>query len=254
MQALNYTYDYPRPALAVDCVVFGVDLDKRTLNVLLVQRGTEPSKGAFALPGGFVQVSDEGPQGESIEEAARRELEEKTRVKVSHLEQLYTFGRAGRDPRGRVISIAHLALVRSPDHDVVAGDNASRALWIPIETAEKLVLAFDHKDILRLGKERLAGKVTYTPLAFSLLPDRFSLADAHDLYEVILQRKLNLSNFRKKLLKLGVLTPAGVKRSRTGGRMPALFMFDSKRMEQIEKLGFFFNLQPERRRGRGYRL
>jgi 8-oxo-dGTP diphosphatase len=173
-----YSYDFPRPSVTVDCVIFGFDA-QAGLQILLIRRGAPPQQGMWALPGGLVQVSDRGDQGEDLEAAARRELEEETGAKVSHLEQLYTFGTPGRDPRGRVISVAYIALVRAHDHHVEGRDDAAEAEWFPVATllAGKRPLAFDHDGIIRTGVARLQAKVRYAPLGFSLLPPTFTLTE-----------------------------------------------------------------------------
>src|SRR5215475_11158300 len=135
---MPHTYQYPRAALTVDCVVFG--FDESELKVLLIQRGLEPFKAKWALPGGFVRVE------ETTDEAARRELEEETGLKNVFLEQLYTFGTVDRDPRERVVSVAHYALVKLSDHKAMAATDAANAEWFPISKVPKL--AFDHSDIL----------------------------------------------------------------------------------------------------------
>src|SRR6185369_13678017 len=135
---MTYSYQYARPALTVDCVVFG--LDDGELKVLLIQRGLEPFKGRWALPGGFVRVE------ETLEQAARRELEEEAGLKNVFLEQLYTFGEVNRDPRERVVSVAYYALVKLAAHDTKAATDAADARWFPISKVSKL--AFDHGDIL----------------------------------------------------------------------------------------------------------
>ena len=137
---MTFTYEYPRPSVTVDCVVFGVGHDAdpsggEELQVLLVERAAEPFKGCLSLPGGFVNVSDDGDQGEDIDTAAYRELEEETGTKPDHLEQLCTVGTPGRDPRGRVITVAYMALVRSVDHKAVAGSDAKEAAWHSLRTA-----------------------------------------------------------------------------------------------------------------------
>src|SRR6516162_5771379 len=128
------TYEYPRPALTVDAVVFG--LDEEDLKVLLIQRGIEPFQGKWALPGGFVRLD------ETLEDAARRELEEETGVRQVFLEQLYTFGAVDRDPRERVVSVAYYALVKLSDHRIRGATDAANAKWYPVSKVPKL--AFDH--------------------------------------------------------------------------------------------------------------
>src|ERR1043165_750364 len=131
---MPYTYQYPRAALTVDCVVFG--FDDQELKVLLIERGLEPFKGKWALPGGFVRVD------ETLDDAARRELEEETGLKDVFLEQLYTFGAVDRDPRERVVSVAYYALVKPADHITAASTDAAEARWFPV--SEVPSLAFDH--------------------------------------------------------------------------------------------------------------
>src|SRR5437879_10228731 len=134
---MPHTYEYPRAALTVDCVVFG--FDEGELKVLLIRRGLEPFKGRWALPGGFVRVE------ETIDDAARRELVEETGLQNVFLEQLYTFGTVNRDPRERVVSVAYFALVKLSDHRAKAATDAADAQRFPISKAP--TLAFDHADI-----------------------------------------------------------------------------------------------------------
>jgi len=189
------TYEYPRPALAVDCVVFGVD--DEDLKVLLIQRDLEPFEGSWALPGGFVQMK------ENLLGAARRELREETGLERVFLEQLFTFRGVDRDPRGRVVSVAYYALVRLMDHKVRAATDARDASWFPVWDTPSL--AFDHEGILQIALERLKGKVRYQPLGFELLPKKFTLSQLQGLYETILERELDRRNFRKKILAMDIL-------------------------------------------------
>src|SRR6186713_2244382 len=156
---MPHTYQYPRAALTVDCVVFG--LDDSELKVLLIERGLDPFKGKWALPGGFVRVD------ETLDEAARRELEEEAGLKNVFLEQLYTFGEVKRDPRERVVSVAYYSLVKLADHKVHAATDARDAAWFGVHDVPSL--AFDHADILQLGLDRLRGKLRYQPIGFELL-------------------------------------------------------------------------------------
>src|SRR3954465_9338853 len=162
-----HSYQYPRPALTVDCVVFG--FDEAELKVLLIERGLEPFAGKWALPGGFVHVD------EALEDAARRELREETGLAGVFLEQLYTFGdNLKRDPRERVVSVAYYALVPLGKHELLAATDARSAAWFPV--AELPSLAFDHDRMVAAAVERLKGKVRYQPIGFELLPAKFTLS------------------------------------------------------------------------------
>ena len=177
---MPYTYEYPRPALTVDCVVFG--LDEEDLKVVLIQRDLEPFAGKWALPGGFVHVD------ESLEDAARRELQEEAGLSKVFLEQLYTFGDVKRDPRERIVTVAYYALVNIRDHRVQAATDARNAAWFAVSDTPSL--AFDHQKILHAALERLKGKVRYQPIGFELLPTKFTLSQLQHLYETILERPL----------------------------------------------------------------
>jgi 8-oxo-dGTP diphosphatase len=235
-----HRYPYPRPALTVDCVIFGLDPDG-ALRLLLVRRRDPPHQGAWALPGGFVRVSDDGDQGEDLEAAARRELEEETGARVSYLEQLATFGTPGRDPRGRVVSVAYMALVRASDHAVVGGDDATEATWTPVAAALKTALAFDHEGILRTAIARLQAKVRYAPIGFNLLPPAFTLGELQRLYEAILLRPLDKRNFRRRVLAMGILAEAG-RQENVPHRAAALYRFDKRSYDRAVREGFNFEI------------
>jgi len=228
----GHTYEYPRAALTVDCVVFG--FDDTELKVLLIQRGLEPFKSQWALPGGFVRVD------ETLDAAARRELEEEAGLKDVFLEQLYTFGGVERDPRERVVSVAYYALVKLLAHETRAATDAADARWFPVAKMPRL--AFDHAGIVATALARLKGKVRYQPIGFELLPDRFALSQLQHLYEAVLEVPLDKRNFRKKVLGIGLLT--ALKEMKTGGRQrPArLFRFDAARYSKFQKQGINFEL------------
>jgi 8-oxo-dGTP diphosphatase len=209
--------DYSRPSVAVDLVVFTI-IDAQ-LKVLLVRRKAHPFSGSWALPGGFVRVGETAEaQGEDLDDAARRELEEETGLDPARvfLEQLYTFGAAGRDPRMRVISVAYYALVR-PDLApfVKAGGDASDADWFPVESLQQLSLAFDHGEILQVALSRIRGKLEYTNIAFDLVPATFTIPELRHTYSIVLNRPMDPGNFRRKfngLLEDGVIEKATGKR------------------------------------------
>lgn len=226
------TYVFERPALAVDCVVFG--LDDQDLKVLLIKRGVEPFTDAWALPGGFVRV------GESLEAAARRELGEETGLVRVYLEQLYTFGDPGRDPREHVVTVAYYALVNLFDHRVHASTDARNAAWFAVDDVP--ALAFDHARILDVAHARLQGKVRYQPIGFELLPKKFTLRQLQGLYEKILDRQLDKRNFRKKLLGMGILVELDEIETDVAHRAARLYRFDKSRYDRLSREGFHFEI------------
>jgi 8-oxo-dGTP diphosphatase len=229
---MPFSYQYPRAALTVDCVVFGYD--ESELKVLLIERALAPFKGRWALPGGFVRVD------ETVDDAARRELEEETGLKDVFLEQLYTFGAVDRDPRERVVSVAYYALVKLSEHQAKAATDATNAEWFPVSKVPKL--AFDHAGILATALARLKGKVRYQPIGFELLPSKFTLSQLQQLYEAVLEIELDKRNFRKKVLSFDLLVPLQ-ETQMVGRHRPAqLFRFDAERYEKLKRRGFNFEL------------
>ena len=221
--------DFPRPSVAVDLVVFTI-IDAQ-LRVLLVKRGRPPFKGAWALPGGFVRVgATASEQGEDLDQAARRELLEETGLDPErvYLEQLYTFGAAGRDPRMRVISVAYFALVR-PDLSpfVKAGGDVSHADWFPVDVLESAELAFDHKHIVETALQRIRGKLEYSNIAFDLVPLTFTIPELRHVYSIVLDRSMDPGNFRRRFNRLvedGVIEQAPGKRI-TASKPATVFRF-----------------------------
>ena len=229
---MAYSYQYPRAALTVDCVVFG--FDEGELKVLLIERGLEPFKGRWALPGGFVRVQ------ETLDEAARRELLEETGLRNVFLEQLYSFGEIERDPRERVVSVAYYALVKLSDHRAKAATDAANAQWFLVSKRPKL--AFDHAAILRAALTRLQGKVRYQPIGFELLPEKFTLSQLQHLYEAVLETELDKRNFRKKVLGFGLLLPLEETLMAGRHRPAQLFRFNMNKYERLKKRGFNFEV------------
>ncbi len=229
---MSHTYEYPRPALTVDCVIFG--LDEEALKVLLIKRGGEPFRGKWAIPGGFVDMD------ESLEVAARRELEEETGLRAVYLEQLYTFGDPGRDPRGRVVTVAYWALTRVLAEPVRAASDAASAAWFAMDDLP--ALAFDHARVLEVAHERLRAKVRYQPVGFELLPRQFPLSKLQQLYEALLDRPLDKRNFRKRVLEMGVLEDTGEVQQDVAHRAAKLYRFDKRRYQELVASGFNFEL------------
>jgi 8-oxo-dGTP diphosphatase len=215
--------------VAVDTVIFTIQAGE--LRVLLVKRGIPPFEGKYAIPGGFVH------EAESLDDAARRELKEETGVSDVYLEQLYSFGDPGRDPRGRVISVSYFALIAASHSPLAAGSDAAEARWWPVRNLPPL--AFDHHKILDYSLERLRNKLEYTTVGFQLLPPRFSLSELQEVYEAILGKKLDKRNFRRKLGLLKVLR--GTREYRHGGKRPArLYEFVGANFEKLKDKGILF--------------
>ena len=229
---MTSNYEFPRPALTVDCVVFG--LDEPDLKVLLIRRDLEPFRGKWALPGGFVHVD------ESLEDAAKRELREETGLEKVFLEQLYTYGDLNRDPRERVVTVAYYALVRLSNHRVVAATDARDAAWFGVHDAPRL--AFDHDRILNAAYQRLQNKLRYEPIGFELLPRKFTLRQLQRLYEIILDRPLDKRNFRKKILGMDVLEELDEVETDVAHRAARLYRFNQKRYREMVKRGVNFEI------------
>lgn len=228
---MSYTYEYPRPSVTVDCVIFGLD-ESQQLKVLLIRRKRDPYANKWALPGGFVQME------ESLENAARRELKEETGVENVFMEQLYTFGSLGRDPRGRVISVAYFALVNLSEHTLRPDTDAEDAAWYSIDDLPEL--AFDHAVIMKAALDRLRAKLRYQPIGFELLPEHFTLSQLQQLYETVLGvPSLNKRNFRTRIMKMGVLREVG-RQTNVAHRPAMLFSFDKEKYQEL-----FLNREPD---------
>jgi len=239
---MSHTYDFPRPSVTVDIVVFGLDMSNPpTLNVLLIKRGRPGTvfEGCWAIPGGFVD------KDEDLEVAARRELREETHAECSYLEQLQTFGKPGRDPRGHVVSVAYIALVRTDSTTIEADDDAlpGSATWMPVNDLSTLDLAFDHDEILKVALKRLRSKLRWQPIGIDLLPPTFTLTDLQRVYETVLGRSLDKRNFRKRVLSYDILERAGSKRLGGGpGPKPELYRFDRTSYDALLEEGEAFEV------------
>ncbi|MFT3874296.1 MAG: NUDIX domain-containing protein [Nocardioides sp.] len=214
-----YTSEYPIFYVTADVAIFTISDDE--LCVLLIRRGSAPHRGSLALPGGFVDP------GEDLIEAARRELEEETGVTGVVLEQLGTYGTPRRDPRGRVVSVAHLAVLPEPVQ-AHAGDDAADVRWVPIAPllAGRRRIAFDHRRILTDALERVRAKLEYTTLATAFVGMEFTLSELRHVYEVIWDTQFDAGNFQRKMrrtedfvVETGESRPSAVGR----GRPAALF-------------------------------
>lgn len=244
------------PSVTVDILVFAVNEKLDALKLLLIRRKNHPYIHNWALPGGFVEMD------ESLDEAARRELQEKTGMQDIYMEQLYTFGDVKRDPRRRVISVAYMALIRQQMVEIRAGDDAMDAEWFTVRQHEDRVIlegeqgdrlsyqiaripmtiggvanvqeiahkgaesgiAFDHEQAIQMGLHRLRNKAEYTNVLFGLMPEEFTLPELQRLYETVLGKPLYKANFRRKISVYVEAT--GTKKVQEGTkRSPELYRF-----------------------------
>ncbi|MFL6135699.1 MAG: NUDIX hydrolase [Nocardioidaceae bacterium] len=218
-----YTSDYPIISVTVDVVVLIVD--EGELRALMVRRGGPPYQGRWALPGGFVEVD------EDLETAARRELLEETGVSADEawIDQLATYGAPKRDPRGRTLSVAWMAILPSSS-DPSAGSDASHAAWKPVDALlGRTRLAFDHRRILSDAVERTRAKLEYTNLATAFLGDEFTIAELRHVYEVVWGHPLDAGNFHRKVTRTeGFVEPTGRRQNVGRGRPAELFRAGSE--------------------------
>jgi 8-oxo-dGTP diphosphatase len=205
-----------RVVLAVDVVCLA--LREERLWVLLGQRESEPFAGRWALPGGVLLPR------ESLDEAAERLLEERTGLRrAGYLEQLYTFGDVDRDPRGRTVSVAYYLVLPRGEYGIRAGRGMLSVAWHPLDQLPEL--AFDHATIVRYARTRLGQKIDYTPLAFSILPETFTMGDLRAIHEAILGHELHPSNFVRQMMARWDLAPVPGERDRRTRRPARLYRY-----------------------------
>lgn len=222
-------YDYPRPALTVDLVIFS--LREKRLHVLLVQRAQAPFAGQWSLPGGFVEMD------ESLENAALREMAEETGLQHAYLEQLYTYGEPQRDPRDRVVTVAYFALI--PADAAIrseGGSDARQAGWFAIDNLPEL--AFDHDQIVAYALRRLRYKLEYSAVGFELLPEYFTLSEIQETYEMILGIQLDKRNFRRRILQAGIIEPTPHMRA-GDGRPARLYRYREDAVAEVKARRLF---------------
>ena len=221
MEELKYSYKYPRPAVTTDCVIFGFDDDG--LSVLLIQRGAEPYKDFWAFPGGFLNMDEDAESG------ARRELMEETGFIADTIVQFGAFSAVDRDPRGRVITIAFYALVKTGK--VEGGDDAADARWFPINQIP--ALAFDHEDILNRSLCALRERLRFQPVGIDILPEEFSMSQLVHMYECIPGLVLDTESFSIQMLGMKLLSKV-----RDGGNTEPLYCFDEEVYSRLKTEGF----------------
>lgn len=221
--------------LTVDTLVFTFNKEQG-VSILLIKRKNPPFKNSWAIPGGFVD------EKESLESAAERELKEEAGIKPDYLEQLYTFGKPNRDPRGHTVSVAYLAIVKpSKVKKIMAGSDASEAEWFNIKNLP--LLAFDHKQIAHMAIERIKSKLSFEPIAFEFLDTKFPFSDLENLYSTLLEIYIDRRNFKKKVLKTGVLEELDEKVPHTGaGRPGNYFEYNKNAYNRLVNDGESFNI------------
>jgi 8-oxo-dGTP diphosphatase len=218
----------------VDGVVFGYTA-KESISVLLIKRTIPPFMHRWALPGGFV-LDDE-----TLEQAVTRELATEAGVHINYLEQLYTFGRPERDPRGRVVSIAYFGLVNPTNFKLAASSDAEDARWFDIKNLPDL--AFDHSDVVETAVKRLRAKIRYEPIGFELLDEKFPISDLEKLYETILDRPIDRRNFQKKMNHFGILMGHNEKQKHpSAGRPAKLYSFNEAQYKKLQQEGIMFEI------------
>jgi 8-oxo-dGTP diphosphatase len=232
MKKTTFQYQYPHPAVTVDCIIFG--FDGQTLKVMLIQRKSEPFSRMWALPGAFVN------EDESLENCAERVLMKECNISGVYLEQLFTFGTPSRDPRERVISVAYMGLVKTADFELIAGNDELQIEWRDIKEVQGL--AFDHSQILETAIQRIRGKIRYQPIGFELMNAKFTLPQLQQLYEAILGQSLDRRNFRKKLLSMQILKQLPEKQQNVAHKAAFYYEFDHKRYEVLMKEGIYLEL------------
>lgn len=216
--------------LTVDAIVFGYS-QSSGVSVLLIKRKIDPFKNKWALPGGFVL------EGESLEAAVERELQEEAGISINYLEQLFTFGKPDRDPRQRVVSVAYFGLVKSANYGLHAASDAEEANWFNIYELPRL--AFDHADIVKKAIARLQAKITYEPIGFELLDRKFLFSDLEQLYITLLGHEIDRRNFKRKIMSLGLVIELDEKAPAvSAGRPGKLYSFDRKKYNQLKVKGF----------------
>lgn len=213
--------------LAIDCIIFG--FDGTQLKALLIKRGFEPQKGKWSLMGGFVQ------QDESVDDAAKRILDQLTGLHDIYMEQLHVFGEVARDPGGRVVSIAYYALIKIDDYSRELMES-HQAEWFAMDEIPPLI--FDHKTMIGMARERLRQKVANYPIGFALLPNKFTLPQLQALYEAIYETELDKRNFTRKILSYEILQKLEEKEKESSRKGAYLYVFDDKKYRKLEKDGF----------------
>jgi len=218
--------------ISIDCVIFG--FEQSVFEILLIKRARKPNKGSWALPGGFVK------KGELIEDATKRILEVTTGVSNIYLEEVAVFDQVDRFPLWRVFTIGFFALISPEHYKLTTGIDTTEVKWFKV--SELPELPFDHQHIIDVALTKLRTRVKYKPIGFELLPQKFTLPQLQSLYEVIIDKKLDKRNFRKKIMKMDLLRKLNEKDSNNKRRAAYLYKFDKHNYNKLVEKGFIFEL------------
>jgi 8-oxo-dGTP diphosphatase len=230
----EFSQEFFKEAITVDNVIFG--FDEADLKVLLIKRGTEPYKDAWALPGDFMYPT------EDLDSAANRVLKELTSLTDVYLEQVHTFGSPNRHPLGRVITVAYFSLVKIDKLKIIPSSFAQKTKWHSISKMQEL--AFDHNTILNACFQALKQRIRIRPIGFELLPPKFTLTELQHLYKAILEQDgiIDKRNFRKKILSMDFIVDLNESQEGVAHRPARLYAFDKEKYEKFVSEGFNFEL------------
>jgi 8-oxo-dGTP diphosphatase len=231
---MNIYLDRSKHYVAVDCIIFGYDIQEKEIKLLLAKRLFEPAKGKWSLVGGFVE------ENESLDDAASRILRKISGLESIYMKQSYAFGEINRDPGDRVISVSYFALIAirdiKTDHAKINGVS-----WCPLTRLPDLI--FDHPEMVKRALNDLQNQIGIRPVGIELLPEKFTLVQLQDLYEAIYQKKVDKRNFRKKILSMGILEKLNEKEKETSKKGAYYFRFNEVSYGQLKQNGFYFNLE-----------
>jgi 8-oxo-dGTP diphosphatase len=223
----------PKYLTAVDCIIFGYDIDDKELKLLIIKRSFEPAKDKWSLEGGFVE------EDESLDDAACRILRNLTGLEKVYMKQSYTYGEINRDQGARVISTAYFALIKIIDINKKLAEK-NGAHWRSISQLPNLV--FDHSDMVKKALSDLQSQIKVKPVGFELLPEKFTLVQLQDLYEAICQKNIDRRNFRKKILSMGIIEKLDEKEKITSKKGAYYYRFNKGRYKKLKQNGFYFDL------------
>jgi 8-oxo-dGTP diphosphatase len=230
---MEFYLNQQKHLVAVDSIIFGFDEDERCLKLLLLKRKFEPAKGDWTLMGGFVQ------ENESLDQAAKRIVFQLTGLEDVYMEQLYAFGDVNRDPGGRIISVAYFSLIKIKEHDKEL-IKEYQAVWISIPELPELI--FDHSEMVNKALRKLRIRARTQPIGFELLPEKFTIPQLQDLYELIYQSPFDKRNFRKKILSMGLLEKLEEKEKESSRKGAFYYKFNQQKYEELLQTGFNFEI------------